>query len=91
MNFSKYWKFNNVIFILKYCYSVIYNFAWFLAYPNQIYQSNEKNKVAIIGTVGLPAKYGGFETLAEHLVTHLSDKYDFTVYCSKKNIAKKNR
>jgi glycosyltransferase involved in cell wall biosynthesis len=44
----------------------------------------KRDKVAIIGTVGLPAKYGGFETLAEHLVTHLSDKYDFTVYCSKK-------
>lgn len=48
----------------------------------------KKNKIAIIGTVGLPAKYGGFETLAEHLVTHLSDKYDFTVYCSKKKYSK---
>jgi hypothetical protein len=27
-----------------------------------------KTKVAIIGTVGLPAKYGGFETLTAHLV-----------------------
>lgn len=44
-----------------------------------------KNKrIAIIGTVGLPAKYGGFETLADHLVSNLSDQYDFTVYCSKK-------
>lgn len=51
----------------------------------------KKNKVAIIGTVGLPAKYGGFETLAEHLVTHLSDKYDFTVYCSKKKYAKEEQ
>ena len=30
-------------------------------------------KIAIIGTVGLPAKYGGFETLAEHLVSNLGD------------------
>lgn len=51
----------------------------------------KKNKVAIIGTVGLPAKYGGFETLAEHLVTHLSDKYDFTVYCSKKKYTKEEQ
>lgn len=39
-------------------------------------------KIAIIGTVGIPAKYGGFETLAENLVAQLGDKYDFTVYCS---------
>lgn len=48
----------------------------------------EKQRIAIIGTVGLPAKYGGFETLADHLVTHLSNKYDFTVYCSKKKYSK---
>ena len=27
-------------------------------------------KVAIIGTVGVPANYGGFETLVEQLVRH---------------------
>ena len=27
-----------------------------------------KKKISIIGTVGIPAKYGGFETLTEHLV-----------------------
>ncbi|MBE8726393.1 DUF1972 domain-containing protein [Flavobacterium hungaricum] len=51
-----------------------------------------KNKrIAIIGTVGLPAKYGGFETLAEHLVSNLSDKYDFRVYCSKKKYKKEEQ
>lgn len=44
----------------------------------------KKDKIAIIGTVGLPAKYRCFETLADHLVTQLSNKYDFTVYCSQK-------
>lgn len=44
----------------------------------------QKKKVAIIGTVGLPANYGGFETLADHLVRNLDDKYDLTVYCSGK-------
>lgn len=41
-------------------------------------------KIAIIGTVGLPAKYGGFETLAEHLVDKKGKEFDFLVYCSKK-------
>ncbi|MEH6587348.1 MAG: DUF1972 domain-containing protein [Halioglobus sp.] len=41
-------------------------------------------KVAIIGTVGLPAKYGGFETLANYLTLHLAQRYELTVYCSSK-------
>jgi glycosyltransferase involved in cell wall biosynthesis len=32
--------------------------------------------------VGLPPKYGGFETLAHFLVLHLGEKMQFTVYCS---------
>lgn len=51
----------------------------------------EKGKIAIIGTVGIPARYGGFETLADHLVSHLSEKYDFTVYCSKNKYSKEER
>ena len=50
-----------------------------------------KKKIAIIGTVGLPAKYGGFETLAEHLVSNLGDQYELTVYCSGKKYAKDQR
>ncbi len=50
-----------------------------------------KSKIAIIGTVGLPAKYGGFETLAEHLVDNMSDEYDITVYCSAKKYEKADR
>ena len=41
-----------------------------------------KSKVAIIGTVGIPAKYGGFETLAEQLVNELHKDFAFTIYCS---------
>ncbi|HPI12237.1 MAG TPA: DUF1972 domain-containing protein [Catalimonadaceae bacterium] len=48
-------------------------------------------KIAIIGTVGLPASYGGFETLAEHLVKNLGDTYDLTVYCTKKKYPKEKR
>lgn len=51
----------------------------------------DKKRIAIIGTVGLPAKYGGFETLTDHLVTHLSSKYTFTVYCSKTKYTKEER
>lgn len=50
-----------------------------------------KTKVAIIGTVGLPARYGGFETLTEHLVEELSGTYDFTVYCSSKKYNREER
>ena len=42
-------------------------------------------KVAIIGTQGVPAKYGGFETLVEYLVRNLNKKNRFTVYCSREN------
>ena len=37
-------------------------------------------KIAIIGTVGVPASYGGFETLVENLIEDASEGY--TVYCS---------
>jgi glycosyltransferase involved in cell wall biosynthesis len=46
-------------------------------------------KVAIIGTVGLPAKYGGFETLAEYLTKYLGNRFDLTVYCSSKSYEKR--
>jgi glycosyltransferase involved in cell wall biosynthesis len=38
--------------------------------------------VAILGTRGIPANYGGFETFAERLATHLVDTgVPVTVYC----------
>lgn len=51
----------------------------------------KKPKVAIIGTVGLPSKYGGFETLAEHLVEELNTQFDMSVYCTSKKYPKQNR
>lgn len=43
-------------------------------------------KVAIIGTVGVPANYGGFETLVEQLVRHnQSEDLQYAVYCSKRS------
>jgi len=48
----------------------------------------ENNKLAILGTVGVPAHYGGFETLAENLVKYhnaTSLPIALTVYCSGKS------
>ena len=44
-----------------------------------------KKRISIIGTVGIPAKYGGFETLTEYLTLNLGCNYDMTVFCSSKN------
>lgn len=47
-------------------------------------------RVAIIGTQGVPAQYGGFESLAENLIGALrSRKVEYTVYCSGKAYDKK--
>ncbi len=48
-------------------------------------------KISIIGTAGIPARYGGFETLAHHLVNQLNNEFDITVYCSKKYYKKEER
>lgn len=48
-----------------------------------------KKKVHIIGTHGVPAKYGGFETLADFLCQHLASDFDITVYCSSKKYDEK--
>jgi glycosyltransferase involved in cell wall biosynthesis len=56
------------------------------------YGYRRPNKIAILGTVGVPANYGGFETLAENLVRYhdtnsLPDA--ITVYCSSKTYPEK--
>ena len=38
------------------------------------------NKIAIIGIVGVPANYGGFETLVDNLIEEKGEK--FHIYCS---------
>lgn len=49
----------------------------------------QKKKLSIIGTVGIPAKYGGFETLTEYLTKYLNEKYEITVFCSAKTYDKR--
>jgi len=41
-------------------------------------------KVSIIGTVGVPACYGGFETLVENLLSNTEKVSNIRVYCSSK-------
>lgn len=48
-------------------------------------------KVAIIGTAGVPARYGGFETLAHQLVTNLNEEFHLHVYCSNSYYKKEER
>ena len=44
-------------------------------------------RIAIIGTQGIPAHYGGFETLAENLVSKKHNKQiEYTVFCSSKDL-----
>lgn len=40
--------------------------------------------VFVVGTVGLPGCYGGFESLVENLVDYRSDSFKYTVFCSSK-------
>ena len=46
-------------------------------------------KISIVESVGLPAKYGGWETLVDHLTKRLSKSFDFIVYCSAKKYTEK--
>lgn len=48
-------------------------------------------KIAIVGTAGVPARYGGFETLAHNLVLNLNNTYDMHVYASTKMYKKSER
>lgn len=44
-------------------------------------------RVAILGTQGVPAKYGGFETLVENIIgDNCSDDVEYTVFCSGKDM-----
>jgi glycosyltransferase involved in cell wall biosynthesis len=48
-----------------------------------------KKKLAIVGIVGVPATYGGFETLTDNLLDLLPEVYDVTVFCESKAYPKK--
>ena len=46
-----------------------------------IEKMKEQIKLAIVGAHGLPAKYGGYCTLAEYLAEYKPEDFDVTVYC----------
>lgn len=46
--------------------------------------SGPKPSLAVVGIVGLPANYGGWETLASNILPGLVEQFDVTVYCSEK-------
>lgn len=49
-------------------------------------------EVSIIGTVGVPANYGGFETLVENILgDNCSREISYCVYCSSKSYPKKKK
>ena len=53
--------------------------------------SKQKPRIAVVGTVGLPSQYGGFETLVDNLINfHETTKLEskITVYCSRKTYSK---
>ena len=43
-----------------------------------------KKKVAITGTVGVPACYGGYETMVDNMLDYTPEEVSYTVYCSRK-------
>lgn len=48
-----------------------------------------KKKLAILGIVGVPANYGGFETLVDNLLDLLPKFFDVTVFCESRSYPEK--
>lgn len=44
-----------------------------------------KKHIAIVGIMGVPAKYGGFESLVENMLDYTPQNISYTVYCSGKS------
>ncbi|ELQ6314212.1 glycosyltransferase family 1 protein [Vibrio cholerae] len=47
--------------------------------------------VAIVGIVGIPACYGGFESLVENLTKYKNDDVNYTVFCSSSGYLKRDK
>lgn len=50
---------------------------------------NKNLHVAVIGTVGVPACYGGFESLVDNLLDFVPQNVEYTVFCSAKKYEKR--
>lgn len=51
--------------------------------------AGDKIRVAVIGTVGVPACYGGFESLVDNLLDFTPQNVEYTVFCSAKKYEKR--
>lgn len=49
---------------------------------NKNKNKNKNKKVSVVGVVGVPACYGGFESLVQNLIDYKSDNIDYHVFCS---------
>lgn len=45
-----------------------------------------KKRIAIIGSQGVPPRYGGFETLVDNILEHSDSRVEYTVFCSSKDM-----
>lgn len=52
-------------------------------------EENNMKTVAVVGTVGVPACYGGFESLVQNLIDYQSDGIQYQIFCSSKKYNKK--
>lgn len=52
-------------------------------------KSPQKLCVAVIGTVGVPACYGGFESLVDNLLDFTPPNVEYTVFCSGRKYEKR--
>jgi len=46
-------------------------------------------RVSVVGVVGVPACYGGFESLVQNLIDYQSDEFEYSVFCSSKTYNEK--
>ncbi len=54
-------------------------------------RTSSKSDISIIGSVGVPASYGGWETMVENVIPYFSDLNRVVVYCSSREYSKKRK
>lgn len=55
----------------------------------EAFMLRNKKKISVIGTVGVPACYGGFESLVDNLLDFTPQNVEDTVFCSAKKYEKR--
>lgn len=55
----------------------------------EAFMLGNKKKISVIGTVGVPACYGGFESLVDNLLDFVPQNVEYTVFCSAKKYEKR--